>query len=192
MGGLRNRRRIYDTRYFESGLHSHGKREEIVMAVDAFLKLAGIDGESTDDKHKGWIELLSHSFGMSQPASAASATGGRTTERVNISDFSITKVEDKASPYLALACCDGRHIKDVKVELCEASQDKHKYVEFVLEDVIISSFQISGSSGGDKPAENITFNFGKIKWEYTPLGHDGKAGTKVGPLGWNLELNKKI
>ena len=28
-------------------------------AYDAFLKIDGIAGESTDDKHKDWIEILS-------------------------------------------------------------------------------------------------------------------------------------
>ena len=32
-------------------------------AVDYFLKIDGIDGESTDDKHKGEIQLESYSFG---------------------------------------------------------------------------------------------------------------------------------
>ena|SRR5437899_820760 len=162
------------------------------MATDAFLKLDGISGESTDEKHKDWIEVLSFNHGMTQTSSAASGTGGRSAERVSISDFSIVKVLDKSSPYLAQACCDGRHLSEVKLELCEASGEKHKYMEYTLEDVIVSSFQPSGSQGGDKPMENITFNFGKIKWEYTPIGHDGKPGSKVGPLGWNLEENKKI
>jgi type VI secretion system secreted protein Hcp len=162
------------------------------MAVDAFVKIDGINGESTDDKHKQWIEILSFSLGMHQPSSAASGTGGRSAERVNISDFSISKVVDSASPYLALACCDGRHIKEVKVELCEASENKHKYAEYVMENVIISSYQPSGHSGGDKPVESVSFNFGKIKWEYTPLNQDGKPGSKVGPMGWSLEENKKI
>jgi type VI secretion system secreted protein Hcp len=109
-----------------------------------------------------------------------------------MSDFSVMKVMDKASPNLALACCDGRHIKEVKVELCEASGDKHTYAVITMENAIISSFQPSGSTGSDKPAEGLTFNFGKIKWEYTPIGHDGKPGTKVGPVGWNLEENKKV
>jgi type VI secretion system secreted protein Hcp len=162
------------------------------MAIDAFLKIDGITGESTDEKHKGWIEILSYSLGMSQPSSMASGTGGRTSERVNISDFTVMKSVDTASPHLALACCDGRHLKDVKVEVCEASQDKHKYVEYVMEDVIISGLQASASQGGEKPMESISFNFGKLKWEYTPLGHDGKPGSKVGPMGWNLEENKKM
>ena len=116
------------------------------MAVDAFLKIDKIDGESTDDKHAKWIEILSFSVGMSQPASAASGTGGRTAERVNISDLSVMKVVDAASPTLALACCDGRHIPKINIEVCEASGDKHKYLEYELEDVIISSYQPSGSA----------------------------------------------
>lgn len=162
------------------------------MAVDAFLKIDGLNGESTDEKHKDWIEIVSYNLGMSQPASMASATGGRTAERVDMSDFSITKVVDKSSPYLALRCCDGEHLKSVKLELCEAGGSKHKYMEIVMEDVIVSGYDPSGASGGDKPEESVSFNFGKIKWEYTPLGHDGKPGSKVGPMGWNLEENKKI
>ena len=70
------------------------------MATDAFLKIDGIDGESTDKKHKNWIEILSYSHGMSQPSSIASGTGGLTAERVSMSDFSVMKVLDKASPTL--------------------------------------------------------------------------------------------
>src|SRR5919109_1032111 len=98
------------------------------MATDTFLKIDGIPGESTDDKHKDWIEFLSYNHGMSQPVSAASGTGGRTSQRVNMSDFSVMKMLDKSSPHLAQACCDGRHIKEVKVELCEASGDKHTFM----------------------------------------------------------------
>jgi type VI secretion system secreted protein Hcp len=162
------------------------------MAIDAFVKVDGIAGESTDDKHKDWIEILSYSHGMTQPSSAASGTGGRSAERVNMADFSVMKVMDKASPNLALACCDGRHLKEVKVEVCEASGDKHTYAVVTMENVIVSSYQPSGSKDGDKPLESVTFNFGKIKWEYTPIGHDGKPGSKVGPVGWSLEENKKL
>ena len=34
-------------------------------AVDYFLKIDGIDGESTDDKHKGEIQLESYTRGLS-------------------------------------------------------------------------------------------------------------------------------
>ena len=157
-----------------------------------FLKIDGISGESTDEKHKDWIEILSFSHGMNQPTSGASGSGGRSSARVNMADFSVAKEVDKSSPYLAQACCDGRHIKEVKVELCQSTQDKHTYMMYTMENVIISGFTPGGTGDGSKPMENVTFNFGKIKWEYTPIGHDGKPGSKVGPMGWNLEENKKI
>ncbi|MCJ7600165.1 MAG: type VI secretion system tube protein Hcp, partial [Desulfobulbaceae bacterium] len=60
------------------------------MPADDFLKIEGIDGESTDDKHKGWIEVLSYNWGVSQMASAsASSSGGGTTQRADLQDLSI-------------------------------------------------------------------------------------------------------
>ena len=71
------------------------------MAFDAFLKIDGVPGESTDDKHKDWIEVLSFNFGESQPSSAtASSAGGATTERVNFQDFGVVKHIDKSTPKL--------------------------------------------------------------------------------------------
>ena len=62
------------------------------MAFDAFIKIDGVPGESTDDKHKDWIEILSYNLGMDQPSSATdSSAGGGTTERVNIEDFKVVK-----------------------------------------------------------------------------------------------------
>ena len=108
------------------------------MAFDAFLKIDGISGESTDDKHKDWIEILSYNFGMTQPSSAtASSAGGASTERVNVHDLSIVKHIDKASPKIYEACCSGKHIANVTIELCRSGGDKLKYMEVKLEQVII-------------------------------------------------------
>ena len=80
---------------------------------DAFLKVDGIPGESTDDKHKDWIEILSFEFSMVQPSSATdSSAGGGTTERVDVEDIDVIKHLDKASPKLYELCCSGKHIKD--------------------------------------------------------------------------------
>jgi type VI secretion system secreted protein Hcp len=162
------------------------------MAVDAFLKIEGIDGESTDEKHKKWIEIEGFSWSATQPSSAASGTGARTAERVRVSDLSFNKMIDSSSPHLMLACCNGKHFSKVQMEVCEASESKHRYLLVELENVIVSSYAPSGFKGGDKVGEAVGLNFGKIKWEYTPLGQDGKPGTKVGPMGWNLEENVKI
>jgi type VI secretion system secreted protein Hcp len=63
------------------------------MALDMFCKIDGIDGESTDDAHADWIELLSYSHGVSQPVSGASRSGGRTqvVGRVDVLIFKILR-----------------------------------------------------------------------------------------------------
>ena len=81
------------------------------MAVDMFLKLDGIKGESADHKHKDTIHIESFSWGMSQTG-AHGTGGGGGAGKVSVHDISITKHVDKSSPALMLACCNGKHIKD--------------------------------------------------------------------------------
>jgi type VI secretion system secreted protein Hcp len=160
------------------------------MAYDAFLKIDGIPGESTDDKHKDWIEILSFSQGVSQMATSSASSGGRAAARCNHADFSITKNLDKASPKLALFCCNGTHIQKVKVELCRATGDKQKYMEYVLSDVIVSHWTPGGSAQGGEHLEQVGFNYGKIEWTYTETDH--KTGKPKGDVKahWDLIANK--
>ena len=89
------------------------------MAFDTFIKIEGIEGESTDDRHQGWIEVLHYQMGLSQKVSTtASSAGGGSTERATFQDFSFTKLLDKATPKLALACAAGTHIDKIVVEVC--------------------------------------------------------------------------
>lgn len=163
------------------------------MAFDAFLKIDGIPGESTDDKHTDWIEIKSFHHGLAQPSSAtASTAGGATAERVKHEDFNITHLLDKASPKIYDACCTGKHIKDITIELCRAGGDKVKYMDIKMEQVVISSVSVAGGGVTDFPAEVITFNYGKIKWTYTQQKRaDGAGGGNVS-AGWDLTANKTI
>lgn len=163
------------------------------MAFDAFIKISTIPGESTDDKHKDWIEVLSYSWGVSQMSSGSSSSGGaRSAERCNHQDFSVVHTLDKAAPKLFLACCKGEHIPEVKIELCRATGDKTKYMEYKLTDVIISSVVPSGAakSGESLPTEQISFNYSKIELIYTET--DNKTGKPKGDVkaSWDLSTNK--
>ena len=165
------------------------------MAYDGFLKIDGIPGESTDDKHQAWIEIISFKHEVSQPAgSATSRVGGRTGARVDIRDFVINKVVDKSSPNLHLYCCTGKHIPKIVVELCEAAGDKHMYMRYTMTDCIVSAVKPSGVANEQifvRPIEEVSFNFGTIQWEYVPTDHMGKAQAAL-MTGWSLEMNKAI
>jgi type VI secretion system secreted protein Hcp len=163
------------------------------MAFDAFLKIDGIPGESTDDKHKDWIEIQSYSHKVEQPASAtASSVGGATAERVNHGTFDIVHLLDKASPKIFEACCTGKHIKEVTLELCRAGGDKVKYMEIKMEQVIVSKVDSLGASTGEAgfPTEKVSFSYGKISFVYTQQKReDGTGGGNVS-AGWDLTKNK--
>ena len=165
------------------------------MAFDSFIKIDGIPGESSDDKHKEWIELISYDHHIEQPASStASSVGGATAERVNHGAFNFIHQLDKATPKLLEACCTGKHIKEVTIEFCRAGGDKVKYMEIKLEQVLISAVTENGSSTGESgfPSETVSLSYGKIKWTYTQQKRQyGSAGGNVS-AGWDLTANKTI
>jgi len=165
------------------------------MAFDCFLKIETIPGESTDDKHKDWIEVLSYSSGVTQSSAGSHSTsGGRTAGRADFADFMVMHTLDKASPKIALACAKGEHIKTVTIALNRAGGKKEPFMEYKLEDVVISAVNIGGSSQGSEslPTEQISFNYGKITWTYTET--DKASGAPKGKVsgGWSLIENKAV
>ncbi|HEY32115.1 MAG TPA: type VI secretion system tube protein Hcp [Dehalococcoidia bacterium] len=153
-----------------------------------FVEITGISGESTDDAHDGWIEVLSYSHGVSQAGSGT--TGDRTTERADHLDFTVVKELDKASPKLSLYCCNGTHIEEVTIELCRVDGDKDKFMEYVLTDVIVTSVIINGSAGSeDRPIEEVSFAYGRIDWTYTEYDEFGMPMGNVETY-WDVELAK--
>jgi type VI secretion system secreted protein Hcp len=164
------------------------------MAFDAFIQLDGIKGESNDDKHKAWIEVLSYGFGASQPQSGTSSSAGNLgSARVNISGISFTKHLDISSPKLFEYCCTGQTIPKVTLQLNRAGGDKAKYMDYIMTDVIITAVGKGGDSAGgdDVPVESVSLAFGKIEMTYTKIDINGKAAGNAS-AGWDLKANKKV
>jgi type VI secretion system secreted protein Hcp len=159
------------------------------MAVDMYLQIEGIPGESTDDAHSEWIQVRSYSHGVSQPASDTSATGGLTGGRADFEELTIEKTLDVATPDLNIYCAKGTHIPTVVLELCLATGDKHTFMKYELTDCIIKAVAPGGASTDDiKPTEAVKIAYGKIKWEYTPIDSTGSPGSPTDRT-WNLEKN---
>jgi type VI secretion system secreted protein Hcp len=161
------------------------------MAFDAYIKIDGIEGESTDSKHSGWIEATDCDMEINQTISeTASSAGGAGAGRADFSDFSFSKLLDRSSPKLAQACAAGTHFNNIVVELCRAGTEKIKFLEIKLTDSMIS--RISLTAGGEFPSETIGINYGKIQWTYLQQKREGGgiAGNII--TGWDRRRNCKV
>jgi len=164
------------------------------MPFDAFLKINGVPGESSDAKHKEQIEILSYSWGVDQPqTNSASSHGSLSAERANFHPFVVVKAIDKASPKLAVGCAGGDHYTEAVLEICRAGGDKQPYMEYKMTDVMVTSYRPGGTNGAEAlPLEEVAFSYGKIEWKYTQTKVAGGQGSGNVAAGWDLKENKKV
>jgi type VI secretion system secreted protein Hcp len=160
------------------------------MAVDYFLKIDGISGESADDKHKGEIELLSFSWGVSNPASPG-VGGGAGAGKASFQDFHFVARTSKASPKLFLACASGQHVPSALFTARRAGKPSIEFLKIKLREVLVSSYQVGGSEPDEEPLDQVSLNFGKVELEYRPVGSSGKFEAPI-KAGWDVKKNKKI
>jgi len=157
--------------------------------VDMFLKLDGIKGESQDHKHKDEIHIESFSWGMAQHGTHG-AGGGGGAGKVSVHDISVTKLVDKATPELMLACCNGQHIKEGLLTVRKAGETALEYLKIKLTDILVSSVQEAGH-GSEMLKESLSLNFSKFQVQYQPQGADGKAQGGPQMMGWDVKANQK-
>src|SRR5918994_1327171 len=117
--------------------------------VDYFLKLDGIDGESSDKEHKDEIEVLSFSWGVSNSGSF-SGGGGAGAGKANLQDFHFTASFNKASPMLFLSCATGKHIKQGVLIGRNNRTGQQEFIKMTFSDILISSYQ-TGSARDSVP-----------------------------------------
>jgi type VI secretion system secreted protein Hcp len=118
------------------------------MANDAYLQIESIKGESTDDKHKDWIEVSNVLYAIHQPrADTVSTAGGHTSGRAELYPLSFTKLADLASPILLQTCATGKTIPKAVFEFMRADSDGKPipYFRVDLENLMLSN--ISPDSG---------------------------------------------
>jgi type VI secretion system secreted protein Hcp len=164
------------------------KQKVNVMAVDMFLKLDGVKGESKDEAHKQEIDVLAWSWGMSNNGSAHQGAGAGSG-KVSVRDITLTKYVDSSSPKIMLSCCDGEHFDTAKLTVRKAGgKAPVEYIVIKMEEVLISSVSTGGSGAEDRLTENVNLNFAKVSLDCTPQGDKGEKGTAI-PFSWNIAAN---
>ena len=152
------------------------------MSVDSHIKFDGVEGESTHKDHKNEIEVLSWTWGVSQPS--ALSGGGSGKGKAVPGDFHFTHHYDKASPVLSKFCASGKHFKDAKLTARKAGEGQKDFLVLTMKEVFVTSVQPAGSSGGDI-VESVSCSYKDIEFAYKAQDDKGGLGGEV-KFGWNV------
>lgn len=162
------------------------------MAFDAFIKIPGAPGESTDEMHQDWIEVESITHGMMQNTAGSVSTGGSlATGRSELKAVTFNHVLDKSTPKIQHICATGIHLPEVIIHFGRPGGDKTVYYKVKLEDVIITRADVVGTVGqstitgcmlptnADLPCEEVELRAARVTWNYTETNKDGSVGGSI-------------
>lgn len=146
------------------------------MAVDMFMDLKGVTGESQDSKHKGQIDVLAWSWGASNSGTFHMGGGGGSG-KANVQDISFTKYVDLSTTTLWEGCMMGKHYDSATLTCRKAGgTNPVDFLVIVMTDVLITSVTTGGSGGEDRLTENVSVNFAKVQVTYTEQSKTGAKG----------------
>jgi type VI secretion system secreted protein Hcp len=161
------------------------------MAVDMFLKIDGIKGESQDHTHSAEMQIQSWSWGETNVGSGTLG-GGIGSGKVSMQDFHFVIDYGTHSPLLFKACAVGTHIPNAMLTCRKAGGEQQEYLTWKFTDIIISSYQTGGSSnGGELPTDQCSFNFSKIEMSYKEQKADGSVGGNIS-AGYDVKKNQPV
>jgi type VI secretion system secreted protein Hcp len=158
------------------------------MAAGIFAKLGDIKGESLDSKHKDEVEVLSWSWGVTNPGTIGRGSGGGAG-KASFSDFNFTHHVDKATPLLLKACATGQHLKEAVITVRKAGKGQQEFLIIKMSDVIITSVAPSGAADAAATAEHVALQFAKVDLEYKPQKADGSLAAGL-HFKYDIKSNK--
>ena len=156
------------------------------MAIDTHIKFDGVEGESTHTDHKGEVEVLSWTWGVSNAPNASATGAGAGAGKAVPGDFQFMHAYDKASPILAKKCAQGVHFPTAVVTARKSGEGQKDFLKITMKEVFISAVQPSAS---DDIGESVSMRYGAIDFSYKPQDAKGGLGAEV-KFGWNVKTSK--
>lgn len=151
------------------------------MAV--YLKLGNLKGNVSAQDYKEWIEVKSYSWGFSVAVQTTVGSSGNrlSAGKVTPGDLHLTKRQDSTTTEFMLQSLQGKNIETATLAVTMPSPDgsEAKYMEYLMENVICSQFNTSGSQQGGEPMESLALNFSSIKFNQFLRDEAGKPRPPV-------------
>lgn len=160
------------------------------MAI--YLEYDGIKGNVTADGYKDHIAVMSVQFGVGRGISMESGNmSNRESTRPSLSEVTITKVADNSVTSIFKEAVTGNAGKKVVIKFVRTGADKvQEFMDYTLEDVLVSGYSMSASSEGE-PVESITLSYSKIMINYSDFDKTNKSGNPQ-RVGYDLTTAKPL
>lgn len=159
-----------------------------MAAIEVFLKIEGIEGESQDRSHRGEIDILDFSWG--EENSLPMHGGGGGAGRVNAQPFNFTMKVNKASPKIFVAVANGKHFRSAVLTVRRTDEQRAEFLTWTLSEVVITSYQTAADTEANPfPMDRFSLVFSKIEIAYQPQKPDGTLGSLV-KAGWDFQANR--
>lgn len=147
------------------------------MAVDMFMKIDDVKGESADDSHKDEIDILSWSWGAAQTGSSQIGSGSGAGKAA-VQDLTFHMHVEKSVPVLLGMCLTGKPFQQAQLTIRKAGGSPLEYVKVIMTGGLVSNVSFAGS-GSDVQSVTVSLNFSKMEFHYTPQAADGTAMADV-------------
>ena len=148
------------------------------------LKIEGVEGDCSVKGHEGQIDIMSSSWGASNPTSVVHG-GGSGTSTGTIHDLSLVKRVDASSPELFSKVMLGTHFDSATLFVRKVTGDTDlDYMQYEMTHVFITS--VNQSCAPDQHGmESVSLSYEKFKQIYTPQNTDGSPGSAK-ECGWDV------
>lgn len=158
------------------------------MAITTFIKLDGIEGEATHKDHKGEIEVLSWSWGLTRPVPAGGGSGsGSGTGKATPLELRVVHRYDKASPMIAKRAAAGQHIASAVLSARKSGEGQKDFLQVTMKEVFVTAVTVSDAVEG--PSEEVAMSYRSVEFAYSPSTAAGSAGAPV-KFGWDTKTSQ--
>ena len=163
------------------------------MALQIYMKMDGVLGDSKSYQHKGWADVLSWNWGMTSNRRMANDIDG---DKTSLNELSIIKSIGVDSASIRLLYAQGKTIPSVELSIIPSVGKREvqtKYVYIKMEDVLIKSIVTGGGIDDSCFKEHITLLYNRVRFEYSldAVSSDATPDNTVKDFdfGWNVPEN---
>jgi type VI secretion system secreted protein Hcp len=156
------------------------------MPSDAYLLIAGVNGESQAQSMTNNIELDSWSWGASNPAGLGGK--GLAAGKPSLADFSCSFALEAASYQIVKDLVQGTHIANATFtgRKTGGGGTPYNYLVITMTNCFLTSFSTGGGSAG-VPAASLSIAYEKIEYQYYTQDTASGSVTLAGQATYDIK-----